>query len=224
MCPAVPRTSGVGHARAAVTAAADLAELRVASSVRQSSRSVPSRTMPTTGGSPVAEPRGQLLERAREALDLGQRERAAADAARGLLDLAAGQRGEALRPLADVAGGLGEHPQHRDLAQRPLRVAVERERALERRERELVGPQRALERVAAQALDEVGPAGDDARLRPAEQLVAREADEVCARGEALACGRLVLEAPEDARAEVVDEREPVPVRRARPARRAPAAP
>ena len=61
--------------------------------------------------------------------------------------------------------------------------------------------------MAAQALDEVGAADDDPRLRPAEQLVAREADEVGARGERGGGSRLALELDERARAEVVDERQ-----------------
>ena len=63
--------------------------------------------------------------------------------------------------------------------------------------------------MAAEALDEVGAPDDDPRLRPAEELVAREGDEVGARGEALARRRLVLERRERARAEVVDERQGV---------------
>ena len=87
-------------------------------------------------------------------------------------------------------------------------VEVERERSLERGERELVGPQRALERVAPQPLDQIRAADDDPGLRPAEQLVAREADEVRAGGEARGGRRLTLELDESARAEVVDERHP----------------
>jgi hypothetical protein len=45
--------------------------------------------------------------------------------------------------------------------------------------------------VPAQALDEVGSTHDDAGLRPSEQLVAREADEVGTRFEALAGRGLV---------------------------------
>ena len=70
--------------------------------------------------------------------------------------------------------------------------------------------------MAAQPLDEVGAADDDARLRPAEQLVAGEADEVGARGEALARRRLVASdkslLASDAGAEVVDERQAVAAR------------
>ena len=78
--------------------------------------------------------------------------------------------------------------------------------------------------MAAQPLDELGAADDDARLRPAEQLVAGEADEVGAGREALARGRLVARSVDErARAEVVDERQPVPRARPRPARAASAA-
>ena len=58
-------------------------------------------------------------------------------------------------------------------------------------------------------------AGDDARLRAAEQLVGREAHDVGARRDALACGRLagehrrerILAALDDTRPEVVDQQE-----------------
>jgi len=106
-------------------------------------------------------------------------------------------------------GRLGEHAQNGHLAQRAHGIEVEDERALERRERELVGAQGALERVASQPLDQLGSADDDPRLRPAEQLVAGEADEVGSRRERLARRRLALERHEHARAEVVHERQSV---------------
>ncbi len=140
-----------------------------------------------------------LLDGARVALKLRQRERAAADARDGLLHLAADCRGQTLGPRANGVGGLFEHPQHGDLAARAVGVEVERQRAFERGERELVGPQRPLEGVAPQPLHELRPADDDARLRPAQQLVAGEADEAGARGEALARLRLVAERHERAR-------------------------
>ena len=105
-----------------------------------------------------------------------------------------------------------QHAEHGHLAQRPLRVEVEPERPLERRERELVRAQSPLERVTPQRLDEVGAADDDPGLGAAEELVAGEADEIGAGGEALLRGRLVLEVHEDARAEVVDQRQPMALR------------
>ena len=86
------------------------------------------------------------------------------------------------------------------------------ERPLERRERQLVGTQRPLQRVPAQPLDEIGAPDDDARLRAAEKLVAREADEIGARAKALRRRRLVPDPTERARAEVVDERKLVGAR------------
>ena len=80
---------------------------------------------------------------------------------------------------------------------------------------ELVGTDGAVERMAAQPLDEVGAAGDDPRLRSAEKLVAREADEVGAGGERGRGSRLALELDERARAEIVDERKVVPARNRR---------
>src|SRR5438105_3324008 len=63
--------------------------------------------------------------------------------------------------------------------------------------------------MAPEALDELGAARDDARLGPAEELVAREADEVGAVGEALPRGGLVVELLQHTRAEIVDERQAV---------------
>ena len=54
----------------------------------------------------------------------------------------------------------------------------------------------------------VGAPDDDPGLRAAEELVAREADEVGSRGEARGGGRLVAEVEQRAGAEVVDERQP----------------
>ena len=125
--------------------------------------------------------------------ELCERQRAAADPRDRLLDLAADEAREALGPGPDRSTRLVEHAQHRDLRAARARGRGERERPLERRERELVRAQRALQRVAAQSLDEVGAPDDDPRLRPAEQLVAREADEVGAGGEARRGGRLVPE-------------------------------
>ena len=224
-CASHQRPSGMSHStvsgerelmRARATAAAT-SSASASSSVRQSSSRRPSRTMPTRAARPRAAARRQpLLDGAGEARQLGERQRAAADAADRLLDLAADGRGEPLGPRAHRLRRLVQHPQHRHLPQRPLRVEVERERPLERGERELVGAQRALERVPAQALDEVGAAHDDPGLRPAEQLVAREADEVGAGGEALARRRLVLgRVDEHARAEVVHERQSVALRHRR---------
>src|SRR5205814_8014293 len=84
------------------------------------------------------------------------------------------------------------------------------QRAFERGERELIGPERALERMAPQPRDELRAAADDAGLRPAEQLVPREGDEARARGEALADEGFVGARHEAAGAEVVDQRQPEP--------------
>ena len=91
---------------------------------------------------------------------------------------------------------------------RELGVGEQRERPLERRQRQLVRAERALERMPAEPLDEVGAADDDPGLRPAEELVAREADEVGAVRDARRCRRLVPEVEQRPGAEVVDEREP----------------
>ena len=102
-----------------------------------------------------------------------------------------------------------QHAQHRYLAQCPRGVEVEKQRPFERGQAELVDPERAVEWMPAELLDQVGAADHDAGLRPAEQLVAAEADEVGARGERVARGRLVRDLGERARAEVVEQRHAV---------------
>ena len=99
-----------------------------------------------------------------------------------------------------------------------LGIESARERPLERGQRQLVGAKRALERMAAQPLDELGAPDDDPRLRAAEELVAREADEVGARARGSRPGSARRRAGERARAEVVDERHAVLSARPRPAR------
>ena len=88
-----------------------------------------------------------------------------------------------------------------------LRVEVDRQRPFERGERELVGAQRPLQRMTTQPLDELGAPGDDPGLRPTEQLVAGEADEVGPAGEARRDRRLVAERQERSGAEVVHQRD-----------------
>ena len=163
-----------GQRQAATASAASSTSASV--SVRQSSRSLSSRTIPITGGSPRRSGLGQgERERAGPALDLGQREGAAARAGDGLLDGAAGELGQALGAGAHGRGGLVEHAQHGQVA---AAGAVGGQGALERRQRQLVGAERALERVAAHALDQLGAPGGDAGLRPAQELVAGERDDV----------------------------------------------
>ncbi len=156
----------------------------------------------------VAEPqrhRERLLDRARGARELGEWQCPSADARDRVLGLAADEAREPLRPLAHALERLVEHPQHRNLTARALGIGVEGERPLERGERQLVGAQRALQRLAAEALDELAAADHDPRLRPTEQLVAGEADEIRTGGEARRGRRLVADVGQRAGAEVVDE-------------------
>src|ERR1035441_6646568 len=94
------------------------------------------------------------------------------------------------------------------------------ERGGERAEDELVRAQRAGERVRPRARDEVLLADQDSRLRAAEDLVAREADEVRARVEGLERYGLVRErrlgeARGSARPGVEDHGRAAPVRERR---------
>ena len=110
------------------------------------------------------------------------------------------------------------------------RVAVERQRGLEPRERHLVGPDRARDRVLAASRHRRLAAADNAsRLRPAEQLVAAEQHEVGAGGQRVLHPGLAAQPPrlEDPRG-VRFRRPPdtgarprAPARRARPGRVSP---
>ena len=175
-------TRGADGQRHAATAAATSSS-SASASVRQSSRQLPSRT--------IADDR-RLAVRSGAASSSSTAQAKLGSSASGSAPpptratvsstVAAGELGEPLGAGANGPAGSAtsrDHPQHRD-------VAVERERSLERRERQLVGPQSPLERVAAEALDEVGAPDDDPRLRAAEELVAGEADEVGAGGERVA--------------------------------------
>ena len=166
--------------------------------------------MPTTGGSPSRSGAASASSTAQAKLSSSASGNAPPPTRATVgLDLSADETGQPFGPRSHDLAGLVQHPQHRDLAARARGVGVERERSLERGQPELVGAQRALERVAAQALDEVRAPEDDPRLRAAEQLVAREADEVGAARERVARRRLVPEVEQRAGAEVVDEGEPV---------------
>ena len=87
------------------------------------------------------------------------------------------------------------------------------ERRLESRQDELVDAQSAEHRVAADLLHQRSATGDDARLRPAEQLIAAEGDEVDTRFEALVDQGLVhpvgLQVDHAAAAEILVQRQTV---------------
>src|SRR5439155_434126 len=99
---------------------------------------------------------------ARERRQLGERQRTAADARDRLFHRAARRRCEPLGACANGRRLLVQHPQNRHLAQRALGLEVEEEGSLECRQPELVDPERAVKRVAAETLDELGAADDDA--------------------------------------------------------------
>ena len=203
-CPAVPTTSGMRSTAAATSSASASVSVRQSSSVR------PSRTTPIDGrlAGAGAPPRAPPRPRRRSSAARPAAARRRRPAPPSPRPRRRPPRRAAPPGRAPPASGSREHPQRR--GSRSGALEQERERPLERRERELVGAQRPLERVPAQPLDEVGAAGDDPGLRPAEQLVAREADEVGAGGEARSGGRLALERDERAGAEIVDERKLVP--------------
>jgi hypothetical protein len=122
------------------------------------------------------------------------------------------QTQQTTRARAHRGERLREHPERGHGLEGIARL-VGVQRGLERGERELVDPERAVERVLLEAFHERAPPDDDAGLRPAEQLVPRKADEVDAGGDDLGHRRLVGKAvrakvDERAGAEVLHHRDP----------------
>ena len=96
-------------------------------------------------------------------------------------------------PPAQVLGRRGDHPPDGDVGDRPA-GPVEPERRGERGQGHLLGSNGAGQRVLPDPRDEVGATDDQPGLRPTDQLVAAERDQVGAGGEALGRRRLVGEA------------------------------
>jgi hypothetical protein len=95
---------------------------------------------------------------------------------------------------ADVSQRPRQQPQRRQVLRETLGAQVEPQRRLERRQRQLADAQRALQRELADAVDGRLAADDQPGLRPAEQLVAAEGDDVAAGGDLLARRRLARQA------------------------------
>src|SRR5690606_24015622 len=98
----------------------------------------------------------------------------------------------ALRPPANLFGRYPQHAQRRDLV--VALEAVRSQRFRQGRIGQLVDAQRAEQRIAANALDQVPTPSDDPRLRPAQEFVAAEADEIDALRQARGDSRLRLDA------------------------------
>ena len=133
--------------------------------------------------------------------------------------------GPARRPAAAAISARGAHEaaQRRQRLRQPVRIAVELEGGFQGREPDLVEAHGALDRVAGDAGHQFARTRDDAHLRPAQQLVAREGDEVGALGQRGPHGRLgpqpiAGEIDQCSRAQVVDEGDALCPRHARQAR------
>src|SRR5204862_7996168 len=87
-----------------------------------------------------------------------------------------------------------EHAERRD--GRGAAIPVEAEGDRQGGELKLVEPQGADQRVAPAAIDQVAAAGQYPGLRPAEQLVGGETDQVHTRADSLADRGLVLDLPD----------------------------
>ena len=151
---------------------------------------------------------GQLLQRQRASAHL-------ALAAHDLARRAGHARGELRRQpvgaLVEFVVGGAEHRQHGQLVARPGGIGVQRQRRLEGRQRQLVGTQRARQRVLADARQASAIADHEPGLRAAQQLVARAGEHVHAGLQAVAHRGLAFEPEcrevgERAAAEVLDQR------------------
>ena len=94
-----------------------------------------------------------------------------------------------LRPVAEHRDRGVDHPPERDRHGRVAAEVGERD-VLQRSQHQPAGPQRPGQRMRGAGGDEVGPPGDDAGLRAAEQLVAAERHERGAVGQGLHGRRL----------------------------------
>src|SRR5256886_10434063 len=94
------------------------------------------------------------------------------------------------RAASDPGERLGEEPERRDRLERRAGF-VRVQGRLERGDRELVDPKRPVPWVLLEPRDDGLLADDDPGLAPAHALVAREGDEVHARGNRLRHRRLV---------------------------------
>ena len=92
----------------------------------------------------------------------------------------------ALGPRSQLVRGRRDHPPDRDLGSTASPARYSPSVAATRGERRLVRPHRARQRVAPHPGDEVGATDDQPGLRPADELVAAERDEVRAGGQPLA--------------------------------------
>ena len=185
------RADGQRHAATAAATSSSSAS----ASVRQSSRSCPSRT--------IADHR-RLALRSGAARSSSTAQAKLGSSASGSAPpptratvsstVAAGELGEALRAGADRLGRLADHAEH---AGRPAGRARDRGTArASPRGRPSVSLSARRARwsgMAPKPLDQLGAADDDPGLRAAEQLVAGEADEIGAGGERVGDGRLVVE-------------------------------
>ena len=95
----------------------------------------------------------------------------------------------ALGAGADLVGRLPDHGQRRHRV--PAFQQQVAQVAFERLADELVQPQRAEQRIAPQARDDLRLPGEDAGLRPAQQLIAAERDQVDAGLQTVGDQRLV---------------------------------
>jgi len=118
---------------------------------------------------------------------LGNKESDFGNIAEGALD----RREQPLSERPNLLHRPGKQPQRRQALGKTVGIGVKPQHGLERRQPDLVEAKRPFQRVAREAPDQLGAAGDEPRLRAAQQLVAAERDEVRAPRQRLRYGRFV---------------------------------
>ena len=147
------------------------------------------------------------------------RQRAGADLAgawrnlnvEAIADFRGDDRQQPPRRGLDVHFGPRQQTQRRQAFGDAIRIAIEPQRRFERGEADLVDAQRPLHRIALDARDQILAADDEAGLRAAQKLIAREGDEIGAGGDGFLDRRLVRqpvagEIDQRAGAQIVDQR------------------
>ena len=100
------------------------------------------------------------------------------------------RRSRVFAPWAQLPGRGGQHAQGRYFRQRLPLVPVEPQRPFQRSKGQLVDAERPQQRMFLHRFEELFPADDDSRLRPAEELVAAEGDHIDPGPDKLLHGRL----------------------------------
>jgi hypothetical protein len=122
-------------------------------------------------------------------------------------------RGERESPRTQFGIRRSQHPQRRDRGACRGRIAVQFQRGFEGRQRHFVQSKGPHQRIGFDAPDQIGPTGDQPRLRPAEQFIAAEKYKIGPGPDPLGNARFVRQTVRReiegcATADIIDDRNP----------------